>query len=89
MPKQQDTLIEFPCQFPIKAMGESHRRFPGLVLEIVKRHAPNVKKRDLTQRPSSKGKYLAITVTFEATSKSQLDAIYQDLYANKHVLMTL
>lgn len=89
MSKEQDTLLEFPCQFPLKAMGKSDNGFADLVFEIVKRHVPNVRKKDIRQRPSSKGKYTAVTITFEATSKSQLDAIYQELYSDKHVLMTL
>ena len=24
---QQETLIEFPCEFPIKVMGETHESF--------------------------------------------------------------
>ncbi len=85
----EDTLLEFPCNFSIKAMGLAEGDFDALVVAIVRRHAPDIREGAVTTRPSSNGKYLAVTVTIEATSKAQLDAIYQDLTAHEKVLMSL
>ena len=85
----EETLFEFPCEFPIKAMGKACDEFEQAVLEIVTRHAPDLTENAITQRPSGKGNYLAITVTITATSKAQLDAIYMDLTACEHVTMSL
>ena len=85
----EETVHKFPCDFPIKAMGLAEPDFDSLVVEIVRRHAPNVREGAVKSRPSSNGKYLAVTVTIEATSMAQLDAIYEDLTAHEKVLMRL
>lgn len=85
----QETLLEFPCQFPIKVMGKTGDEFELAVLEIFRRHVPDLADDAIKHRPSSKGNYLSITVTFNATSKVQLDAIYMDLSACEHVAMSL
>jgi len=85
----EETLFEFPCQFPIKVMGKTGDEFELAVLEIFRRHVPDLADDAIKQRPSSKGNYLSITVTFNATSKVQLDAIYMDLSACEHVAMSL
>jgi uncharacterized protein len=85
----EETLLEFPCQFPIKAMGKNDVELDLLVIEIIRRHVPDITEGALVSRPSNQGNYLAITVTIEATSKQQLDAIYLDLSKHPHVLMAL
>lgn len=86
---ESDTLLEFPCQFPIKAMGLSSAHFDLIVVEIIRRHAGDILEGSVTSRPSKAGKYLSVTVVVEATSKAQLDAIYQDLSDHPDVLMAL
>jgi putative lipoic acid-binding regulatory protein len=83
----EETLFEFPCQFPIKAMGKAELELDILVVEIIRRHAPKIGA--VTTRPSKDGVYLAVTVIIEASSKSQQDAIYQDLTDPPHVLVAL
>jgi len=85
----QDTIFEFPCEFPIKVMGKSCDMLGKIVLDIIKLHAPEVSKMNLKMRPSKNGNYSAITVTITATSKDQLDSIYIDLTACEHILMAL
>lgn len=88
-PLKEDTLFEFPCQFPIKAMGKTNLEFDLLVLEIVRRHSSVVDCQDIKSRTSKDGNYVSVTVVIEATSKKQLDAIYQELTDHPLVLMTL
>ena len=89
MAEEKQTLLEFPCRFPIKAMGLAEADFDALVVEIVRRHVPDLKESAVKTRSSSGGKYLSVTVTIEATSKLQLDAIYQALTDNERVPMSL
>ncbi len=84
-----ETLLEFPCQFPIKVMGKSNLEFDLLVIEIVRRHVPDLHELAVKTRASKDANYLAVTVTIKATSKAQLDAIYQDLTSHPQVLMAL
>ncbi|MCK9620511.1 MAG: DUF493 domain-containing protein [Methylobacter sp.] len=85
----EETLLEFPCRFPIKAMGKANLELDLLVIEIVRRHAPDISEGAVTTRPSKGGNYIAVTVIVEATSKPQLDAIYQELSDHPHILMAL
>ncbi len=85
----RDSAIEFPCDFPVKAMGLATETLHATVMEIVCKHAPDTTGTALKTRPSSNGKYLSVTVTVRATSQAQLDAIYTDLSACKQVLMAL
>jgi len=88
-----ETLFEFPCDFPIKAIGKAigagQDEFRQLVVDIVRAHAPEFGEDAITTRPGSKGNYLAVTVTIEATSKAQLDAIYHELSAHPEIIMAL
>jgi len=88
-PASTETLLEFPCTFPIKAMGRSDSGLEAAVLEILARHAPDFDAQALEARPSSGGKWLAVTVRIEANSKAQLDAIYQELTAHELVVYAL
>ena len=87
----EETLLEFPCRFPIKAMGRAEADFEALVVQIVRRHAELWSGDDLpvTTNPSRTGKYSGVTVVIVATSRQQLDAIYQDLTDCPEVLMAL
>lgn len=84
-----ESAFKFPCDFPIKAMGHARGNFELTVLEIVRRHAPDLTDEAFKSRPSSNGKYLSVTITVRAQSKQQLDAIYMDLTACEHVIMAL
>jgi uncharacterized protein len=84
-----DTLIEFPCEFPIKIMGERRDDFAQTMVAIVLRHAPDFIAESIEMRASSGGKYLSITCTIRATSKPQLDNLYRELTAHPLVKVAL
>ncbi len=83
------SLLEFPCSFPIKALGREQDDFEQLVLAIIRRHAPDTKPTQVSNRASRRGRYLSVTVTINAESQNQLDAIYRDLSAHECVIMAL
>jgi putative lipoic acid-binding regulatory protein len=87
--KQQETLLEFPCDFAIKAMGETSDDLDQIVVEIVRRHVADLSEGAVSSRQSSGGKFTSITVTIRATSKPQLDAIYQDLTSHHRIKYVL
>ncbi len=86
---ERETLIEFPCAFPIKAMGARSDDFAQLVVEIVRRHAPDFDAATVEMRPSAKGHYLSVTCTVWATSQAQLDALYRELSGHPSVKVVL
>ena len=87
--EQPETLLEFPCDFPVKAMGRNDEGFEDLVTKIILAHAEPVAAVPVSTSASSSGKYLSVTVTIEAVSKAQLDRIYQDLTDCELVLVAL
>jgi putative lipoic acid-binding regulatory protein len=89
MTHAQRTPFEFPCVFPIKALGLNADDFEAVVVDIVRRHAPHIADDAVSCRLSRSHKYLSVTVTLIAESRDQLDAIYQDLSNHERVLMLL
>lgn len=87
--QQNETLFEFPCDFPIKAMGESSADFDALVVSIVRKHVDDINEGAVASKQSSGGKFTSVTVTIRATSKAQLDAIYQELSSHEMVKYVL
>ena len=85
----EESIMEFPCQFPIKIMGLAEDGFDILVVSIVRKHAPDLSEGAVKSRLSQAGKYISITVTVEAESKQQLDNIYLELTAHEKVIMAL
>ena len=89
MQPTEESLLEFPCDFSIKAMGRAEPGFDILVVELVRRHVPDIREGAISSRASKGGKWVSITVTITAESKAQLDAIYLDLSAHEKIVMTL
>ena len=85
----KDTLLEFPCDFPLKIMGKADDGLAQVVLEIVTRHAPGFDGATMEMRASSGGRYVSLTCTVVATSKPQLDALYMELTSHPLVKVVL
>lgn len=85
----EDTLLEFPCDFPIKIMGERHDDFAQIVAAIVTRHAPDFVSATAEMKASANNKYLSLTCTIQATSREQLDALYRELSGHPMVKIVL
>ncbi len=84
-----ESLLAFPTEFPIKIMGLTQDGFAQAVAGIVRRHAPDFDASTIEMRSSKEGKYLSLTATINATSREQLDAIYQALCDHPMVKMVL
>jgi hypothetical protein len=83
------SALAFPCEFPIKVMGRKQPGFAQIVSDIVRRHAPDFDPATVAMRPSRQGRYLSVTCVVRATSREQLDALYQDLCDHPGVVMVL
>ncbi len=84
-----DTLLNFPCEFVIKAFGLKNEDFEKAVLSIINTHCKDLAENALNYRPSQDNKYLSISIKINAESKEQLDTLYRELSADSHVLMVL
>ena len=87
--EKADSLLTFPCVFPIKVMGRREDGFAQMVSETVLRHAPDFHPETMEMRTSKNGRYLSLTVTLNAKSREQLDALYSELSRNPMVVMML
>jgi putative lipoic acid-binding regulatory protein len=85
----EDSLLEFPCDFPIKIMGVRSDDFAQTVVDIVLRHAPDFAAETVEMRLSGSGNYLSVTCTVRATSRAQLDDLYRELSSHPLVKLVL
>ena len=86
---ETSSLLTFPCVFPMKVMGRREDGFAQTISEIVLRHASDFHPETMEMRPSKKGRYLSLTVTINAKSREQLDALYSELSKHPMVIMVL
>jgi uncharacterized protein len=86
---QGESLLQFPCVFPIKVMGRREDGFAQTVVEIVQRHAADFHAGTMEMRSSKNARYLSLTVTLNARSREQLDALYSELSRHPMVIMVL
>jgi uncharacterized protein len=84
-----ESLIEYPCYFPVKILGLTRAGFAQAIIEVVLRHAPDFDAGAAEMRTSKHGKYLSITCVIRATSREQLDGLYRELCDHPMVAMVL
>lgn len=84
-----DTLIEFPCDFELKAMGHHCETFIDLVFEITQKYAPEINRENIRLNHSKSSKYVSVKIQFHATKIEQIHGIYGELNEHPQVLMTL
>ncbi len=89
MGEMNESLMTFPCDFPLKVIGQDDNNFDSVVMTIVRKHCQDVTDNHVSARPSKQGKYLALTVNIVAQSQMQLDALYSELSGHKQVMMVL
>ena len=89
MSTPRETIIEFPCEFPIKVFGQSQQGFAQAVMEVVLQHDPAFKPASIEMKSSRQGRYISLTCTVRATSQEQLDNIYRELCDHPMVVMVL
>ncbi len=85
----EHSLIEYPSDFPIKVFGQSQQGFAQAVMEVILRHDPTFQAGSIQIRNSKTARYVSLTCTVRATSREQLDAIYQELCDHPMVVMAL
>jgi putative lipoic acid-binding regulatory protein len=85
----EQSLIEYPSDFPIKVMGKRHSEFAQILTEIVLQFDPEFDPATVEMRPSKGGNYIGLTFTVRATSREQLDALYRALHGHPMVSVVL
>ena len=86
---RKDSLIEYPCRFPIKVMGAMADGFAEALAELAREFDPGFDPATMELRPSKGGNYLGVTLTITATSREQLDELYRTLSTHPMVKVVL
>ncbi|MDB5922118.1 MAG: hypothetical protein JWN13_1054 [Betaproteobacteria bacterium] len=89
MALDSDSLLEYPCDFPIKVLGRTQAGFAQTILDVVRSHAPDFDGSTIDMKTSRRGKYLSLTCVIRATSRQQLDDLYRALCDHPMVVMVL
>ena len=86
---ESESLLKFPCKFPIKVMGAAIPEFRERVLEIARQHVPDLSEQAVSERASRGGRYISLNIVVDATSREQLDGLYRDLTGCELVAIVL
>jgi putative lipoic acid-binding regulatory protein len=86
---EEESLIEFPCNFPLKVMGAAIPEFHQCIIDIAHKHDPYFDADEIKMRNSKTGKYASLTLNIHAKNKPQLNALYQELTNCELVLWAL
>ncbi|MGI9293405.1 MAG: HP0495 family protein [Pseudomonadales bacterium] len=81
--------IEFPCDYPIKVLGEVSAGFEDMVVHIMHKHDPEFDPASATQSDSRNGNYVSIRAVIRATGEDQLQALFAELKQTGRVKMVL
>lgn len=85
----EETLIEFPCDFLIKVMGETHPEFCAEMVKTIQSLNPSFDPSQIEMRASSGGKYISLSCSVHVETKAQLDDIYRALTGHQLVKVVL
>ncbi len=89
MTDDNSPVIEYPIAFPLKVIGVDELDFEPFVLEIVRRHVPDLLEENIISRLSNGNRYRSVSVQFIAENRAQVDALYAELSSHERVLMIL
>ena len=84
-----ESLLKFPCEFPIKMMGRDTPEFRQTARALVEEHTGPIDDAAINDAISRNGNFVSITITVTAISQDQLDDIYRDVSSHESVLMAL
>ena len=84
-----DSLLEFPCDFPIKVMGKDSPQFRRTSLAIIEEHVGELTEESVSERQSKDGNFVALTYNLTIENREQLDSIYSALSNHEDILVVL
>jgi hypothetical protein len=85
----QEPKIEYPCDYPIKVIGESSPSFLDDVLVIVQKYDSTMALDKVKERASREGNYKSITLLLWATSEQQIKDVFSELKTCEAVRLVL
>lgn len=89
MSQPEPPKIVFPCDYPIKVIGDAAPDFKEYVIQCVKQHAPDLDIDKIEVNNSKNARFLSVRLWIVATGESQLQQIFNDLKASGRVHMVI
>ena len=89
MAADTESLIDYPCDFPIKVMGPNEPGFVDAMVFLARQFDPDWQEAAMERRESKGGKYLGLTLTLHVLSREQLDEVYRTLSSHPLVKVVL
>ncbi len=87
--KEGQEVMDFPCAYALKVLGEQQADFDAFVVGIVRAHHIPLTEGAVSTKQSKNKRYISVTVKFTAESRAQLDALYEELCAQPQIKMVL
>jgi putative lipoic acid-binding regulatory protein len=84
-----DSLLQFPCDLPVKVFGRNDAPFRQAALAIVERHFGEAGTENVSEQLSRREAYASLTIVVRAESREQIDALYRELTSSADILMVL
>lgn len=84
-----ESLLQFPCDVPVKVFGRNETAFRQTSLSIVARHFGEAGTENVSEQLSRQESYVSLTIVVHAESREQIDALYRELTASADILMVL
>jgi putative lipoic acid-binding regulatory protein len=85
----EQSLIEYPCHFPIKVMGAQVDGYEAAMVHIARSFDPSFDAGTIERRPSKAGNYLGLTLSVYVINREQLDELYRTLTTHPMVKVVL
>lgn len=79
----------FPGTFEISAIGPAEAGLEQMVPELLAMAGLGVEAQSVRVRPSRGGRYISVTLRFEAQSRAEYEAAHEALRAHPEVKWTL
>jgi uncharacterized protein len=86
---EKSIKIEFPCDYPIKVVGDAVSDFNTIVLDIILKYSPDLNRSSINIKDSKNSNYRSLSVTIIATGKDQLSRLFEELKSTGIVKLVL
>jgi putative lipoic acid-binding regulatory protein len=86
---EEPPKITYPCDYPIKVVGDVRANLHDEVFEVVAKHDPNITPAKVSQKTSRKGNFVSISFMLVAESEAQIHALFAELKEIESVRLVL
>lgn len=86
---QEPPKITFPCDYPIKVIGNADPDFKDYVVRVMHKHAPGFDETKIDVNASRNGRFISVRLIITATGEAQLQTLFEELKGSGRVHMVL